>query len=142
MSLLRCFASVVLFGLCVGFSSGQEPGGCAPPAPAVNDVKFDVPGKDMLNPDSPVAKAVTAKGTITTAPGWTCTKYEFVIKELIVNLDKDNGSKANPGGTWSFASQDKCTSGKTHSVSVTAFFMETATKKTMEKAITQTVEVK
>lgn len=80
MSLLRCCASAVLFVLCVGFSWSQEPGGCAPPQ-ALNGVKFDVPAVGKLNPDSPEETVVTAKGTITTAAGWTCTKYEFTIKE-------------------------------------------------------------
>ena len=146
MSLMRCFASVVLFGLCVGIAYGQDSGGGIiapppPPPPAVNGIKFDAPPKDGKNPDSPVEQAVTAKGTITTAAGWTCTKYEFVIKDGLIDV-KDSGSKDNPGGAWSFASQGKCTSGNTHSVSVKAYFKETATNKTDEKSVAQTVLVK
>ena len=139
MSLSRSVASVVLFCLCFGFAYGQEPGPGAPPLP-LNDVMFDVPAAGQKNPDSPAAGTVSAKGTITTAAGWKCTKYEFSIIEIPALLNKDSGGKDNPGGTWSLLSA-KCTSGKTHVVSVTAYF-EDANGKTDDKTVSQTVSVK
>lgn len=142
MSLSRCVASVVLFGLCCGFAWGQEPGGGGnpPPPPPVNDIKFDMPPPGGLNPDSPAAKTVTAKGTITTATGWTCTKFEFSIVEIPALVQTDSGSKDNPGGTWSFIST-KNTSGKSHVVYAKAYFKD-ANGKTEEKEVSQTVSVK
>jgi hypothetical protein len=114
-------ALAVGVGLAASTAVGQPP----PPPPPENKVEWDPPPKNGNNPDSPAAKTVTGKGTVTTKTGWKCTEVIVDVVEIPTFVVIDQLKGPPTGKAWSFSTSN-ANSNTTCVVTVTAKFEEIA----------------